>query len=92
MEQDFEQNFDKMGLEAFVRFPKVRGEKFETENRRNAGQEFFLSNFHIQLKGQVFDRNQWNFWSFASLGILSLHVPSSSMAWKSVALPYDCKM
>jgi hypothetical protein len=31
-------------------------------------------------------------WSFASLGILSLHVPCSSMAWKSVALPYDCKM
>jgi hypothetical protein len=71
---------------------KVRGEKLRTENRRKAGHEFFLSKFHIELKGQVFDRNQWNLWTFASLGIFSLHVPCTSMAWKSVALPYDFQM
>ena len=70
----------------------MRGEKLRTENRRKAGHEFFLSKFHIELKGQVFDRNQWNLWTFASLGIFSLHVPCTSMAWKSVALPYDFQM
>ena len=70
----------------------MRGEKLRTENRRKAGHEFFLSKFHIELKGQVFDRNQWNLWTFASLGIFSLHVPCTSMAWKSDALPYDFQM
>ena len=62
------------------------------QDRRKATTIFFLSKSHIQLKGQVFDRNQWNLWTFASLGILSLHVPCTSMACKSVALPYDFQM
>jgi hypothetical protein len=85
MEQDFEQNFDKMGRRCGANSAKL-------QEGRKATTKFFLSKSHIQLKGQVFDRNQWNLWTFASLGILSLHVPCSSMALKSVALPYDSKM
>ena len=71
---------------------KGAGRKVANWKSAEGRPRIFLSKFHIELKGQVFDTNQWNLWTFASLGIFSLHVPCTSMAWKSVALPYDFQM